>query len=950
MARACLLAALVAISLNTAASAATGPTLLSDGQAITPIAAPGASFQPLNPHLAELPDYTVGQAVTSATSPDGNTLLVLTSGFNRVTDAQGKVIPAASTEFVFIFDISAGAPRQLQALPVPNSFAGMAFAPDGTRFYVSGGVDDCVHVFERSGAGWAETGAPIELGHQAGNGLAPDPAVSPRGAAGLAVTPDGKTLLVANFENDSVSLIDLQARSKTAELDLRPGKIDPAKSGVAGGEFPYWIAVKNPRTAYISSERDREIVGLSLGGKPAVAARIPVKGSPNRMVLSRDGRRLYVAADDSDLVLAIDTQTNRVISEIPATAPEGFLPDPRMTGSIPNSLALSPDEKTLYVTDGGTNALAVIALDGKPRVTGLIPTGDFPNAVSVSADGKTLYVINGKGPAGPNPANCVPTSARQPASSGCPTSRPKRSGNQYMLQLTKAGMLTLPVPDAPTLEKLTSQVAANNHFSESVSPEDETTMAALRARIKHVIYIVKENRTYDQILGDLPTGNGDPALAQFPATLTPNQHKLASTFVDVDDFFDAGDVSGNGWIWSTAARTTDYAEKTIPVQYARRGFTYDEEGTNRYVNTGIATLADRREANPMTADAPDILPGAHSVTAPDGPDGDEDGGYLWNAALRSGKSIRNYGFFLDLMRYEDDFKQPDLAKKAEALRIPLLHDPFATKSRVAFPSDKALAPFTDLYFRGFDNNFADLFRYREWAREFDRYAKDGKLPALEFVRFMHDHMGNFATAADGVNTPETQQADNDYAVGLLVEKLAHSRYAKDTLVFVVEDDAQDGPDHVDAHRSIAFIAGPYVKHGVVISTRYSTVNLLRTIEDVLGIAHLSLNDSHARPMADLFDLKQADWSFDAVVPDILRSTQLPLPGLRKAATARPLHDAAYWAEKTRGMDFGIEDKLDTPAFNRILWEGLMPGRPYPQTRSHADLRADRAALLGASAH
>ncbi|HLG88238.1 MAG TPA: alkaline phosphatase family protein [Alphaproteobacteria bacterium] len=516
-----------------------------------------------------------------------------------------------------------------------------------------------------------------------------------------------------------------------------------------------------------------------------------------------------------------------------------------------------------------------------------------------------------------------------------------------MLQLTKAGLLTLPIPDGQTLEKLTAQVAANNHFGEVVSADDQAVMLALRAHIKHVIYIVKENRTYDQILGDLPIGNGDPALAQFPAALTPNQHKLASTFVDLDDFFDAGDVSGNGWIWSTAARMTDYAEKTIPVQYARRGFTYDEEGTNRYVNTGIATLASRREANPMTPDDPDILPGAHSVTAPDGPDGDEDGGYLWNAALRSGKAIRNYGFFLDLMRYENDFKLPDLAKKAEAQRIPLLHDPFTTKTRVAFPSDKALAPFTDLYFRGFDNNFADLFRYREWAREFVMYVKEGKLPALEFVRFMHDHMGNFATAADGVNTPETQQADNDYAVGLLVETLAHSPYAKDTLVFIVEDDAQDGPDHVDAHRSIALIAGPYVKHGAVVSTRYSTVNLLRTIEDILGIAHLSLNDSYARPMANLFDLKQTDWSFDAIVPDILRSTQLPLPGLRKAETTRPLHDAAYWARKTRGMEFGVEDKLDAPAFNRILWEGLMPGRPYPETRSHTDLRAGRATLLSA---
>jgi DNA-binding beta-propeller fold protein YncE len=850
-----------------------------------------------------------------------------------------------------LFDISGPQPRQTQAIPVPNSFTGIAFSPDGARFYVSGGVDDVVHSFERSGGTWAEAGAPIALGHEVGNGLAPDPGVAPKSTAGVAVAPDGKVLLVANYQNDSISFVDLAARTKSAELDLRPGKTDPKKSGVAGGEFPYWIAIKDDRTAYVSSLRDREIVVLRLGDRPSIAARIPVRGSPNRMVLSRDGSRLYVAADISDRVVEIDTAENRVLAEIPTTAPDGYVPDKSAKGSIPNSLALSPDEKTLYVTDGGTNAVAVIALGSAPRIAGLIPTGDYPNSVSVGADGKTLYIVNGKSAAGPNPSNCVATSANQPASAGCPASRPKHTGNQYILQLMKAGLLTLPVPDAPALETLTGLVAANNRFSEAVSPEDRATMAALRSRIKHVIYIVKENRTYDQILGDLATGNGDPALTQFSAAVTPNQHRLASAFVDLDDFFDAGEVSGDGWIWSTAARTTDYTQKTIPVNYAGRGMTYDSEGTNRNVNTGLASSAERRKANPMNTDDPDILPGAHGVAAPDGPDDEEDGGYLWNAALRAHKSIRNYGFFIDLARYENDFKSADLAPKAEAARLPLLHAPHDTRTQVAFPADKNLAPFTDPYFRGFDNNFADFYRFQEWAREFDQYAKNGKLPQLELVRFMHDHMGDFGTAADGVNTPETQQADNDYAVGLLVEKLARSPYAKDTLVFVVEDDAQDGPDHVDAHRSIAFVAGAYVKHGAVVSTRYSTVNLLRTIEDILGIAHLSLNDGAARPMADLFDLDRPDWSFDAQVPRILRTTQLPLPAEAQKSGAtdpgRPLHDAAYWADKTRGMAFDVEDKVDAPTFNRILWDGLMPGRPYPDTRSHADLRTNRDQLLNA---
>jgi DNA-binding beta-propeller fold protein YncE len=265
-----------------------------------------------------------------------------------------------------------------------------------------------------------------------------------------------------------------------------------------------------------------------------------------------------------------------------------------------------------------------------------------------------------------------------------------------------------------------------------------------------------------------------------------------------------------------------------------------------------------------------------------------------------------------------------------------------------------LAPHTDPYFRGFDNRFADFYRYREWAREFDGYERGNSLPRLELVRLMHDHMGDFASAADRVNTPNRQVADNDYAVGLLVERVAHSRFASDTLIFILEDDAQDGPDHVSAHRSTAFIAGPYVKRSALVSARHNTVDMLRTIELVLGLRALNLHDALAAPLTEAFDLSAKSWTFEAVVPNDLRATDLPLPSAKVAPPAgeaapiacrRPEQDADYWASQTQSMDFSAEDRIDSAQFNRILWTGQNGETPYPATRSGEDLRADRRVLL-----
>jgi YVTN family beta-propeller protein len=840
----------------------------------------------------------VDHAVATALSPDGGTLLILTSGYNVAHRPTGERVPELSTDFVFIFDLSARVPELLQAISIPAAFWGLAWNPSGKEFYVSGGVDDAVHVFSRRGRRFAKV-ASVPLGHTSGLGIDNKPVV-----AGLAVNRHGDRLLAANWANDSVSIVDIGTRQKLAEVDLRPGKADVTRRGVAGGEFPFGVAIGGETTAYVSSLRDREIVVVDIAAL-RVIARIHLRGQPNHLLLNRDGTRLYAACDNSDAVAVVDTSTNAVLEEIPVAAPAPFLPEPRLKGSSPNFLALSPDEKTLYVTNGGTNAVSVVGLGGtgaRSAVSGLVPTGWYPDAVSVSRDGKRLFVVNGKSPPGPNPAYCA---------RGC------EGKDQYVLQMEKAGFSVIPVPRGAELARLTRLVAANNGW-EPRSSRAADVMAAVRKRIRHVIYVVKENRTFDQVLGDLGRGDGDPGLAMFGEPITPNQHRLARDFVTFDRFFDSGETSGYGWNWSTAARTNDATEKMQPVSYAGRGGTYDWEGANRNVNVGIDSPSERRAANPQTPDDPDLLPGTADVAEHDGPEGEPGAGYLWDAALRAGLSVRNYGFFLDLTLYDSP----------PPLQTPLLRRPWETQTRVGVAAKASLVPVTDPYFRGFQTAFPDYWRFREWEREFETYERNGDLPRLSLVRFMNDHTGDFAKAIDGVDTPLRQVADNDYATGLLVERVAKSRFKDDTLIFVIEDDAQDGPDHVDAHRSIAFVVGPLVKRGAVVSTRYTTVSMVRTILDVLGLPSLGLFDGTQEPMSDAFDpASDGAWSFTAVVPDALRDTRLPLPApTSRRAEPGPVRrekDSAWWAGQTFDMDFRREDRLDARRFNRILWQGIM---------------------------
>jgi len=723
-------------------------------QSVTPLAPAGSQLQQLNPDLPDNPAWVATHAASTAVSPDGSTLLVLTSGYNRVFEEGSDSLTTFnnndSNEYVFVYDISGGAPVKKQVLQVPITYFGIAWDPSGTHFYLSGCSLDDVHIFSYTGSAWEEENAVptkeglmplLQLGHKAGVGVGVYPC-----AAGIAISPSGKTMVVANYYNDSISVLTGgyghwtpenvatgQAIShgdspELSNLDLRPGKslVSPA-SGTPGGEYPFWVVIQDTvgndsndanAVAYISSIRDREIdvVPLTDSGRNApkleVTARIAVKGQPNKMAMNHAQTLLYVAEDQSDTVDVIDINPapthfltyNTVIETIPVLAPPGLLPswfyysrtngdiaNPIYTGANTNSLTLSPDGKALYVTNGNLNAVAVVRLSGTnsgDQVSGMIPTGWYPNSVSVNGAGTWMYVANAKSPTGPNPDWCYgygPTSFQ-------PNCFPV---NQYNPQRTKAGLQSFPVPTASQLQQLTAQVAKNDRFSTAESRSDAQVMAAVRQGIKHVIYILKENRTYDQVLGDLvdahgmPIGEQDPSLVQWGQAITPNLHSLARTFVTLDHFYATSEVSVDGWAWSTSARCTDVIEHEFPIAYAFRALSLEAEGLNRGVNVGLPTLAERLAADPVTPDDPDVLPGQTPIGGADGPNDEIDTGYLWNAALRAGLTVRNYGFFIDTTCYSEP-----------ACAIPVIHDPAATRTVVAHPTNAALAPFTDPYFRG----------------------------------------------------------------------------------------------------------------------------------------------------------------------------------------------------------------------------------------------------------
>jgi len=938
------------------------------GLYITPTALANAVQQPLNPGLANYPDFVAGQAVKGVVSPDGKTLAILTAGMNSLyypntastsPDLIGKIDTAASTQFLFLYDVSGAnksKPVLKQVIQQLNAHVGLVWAPNSQTLYAAGGCDDVVYVYSNNGTnfglsnkislGHAPNGCLSNAANRTGLGLGVEPNVS-----GLAISSDGKTLVAANNYNDSISVIDTASGTVRYEYDLRPYASSGAPNGSKGGTFPYSV-VLNGTVAYVGCDRDREVVAVNVASPTAGAflARIQLDGNPNGMTLSADGSKLYAAQDNQDQVAVIDTASNKVIGKIDTRGPASLDFPPNTTGAAPTAVTINQATKSLYAVNAGSNSIAVIPLSGPHafKTIGLIPTAYDPTDVAFSADGSWMYIINGKSDTGPNPGygfgNLRFIQFITFPGGNLAESNKLNSNNQYQFQLEHASLVSAQVPESDDLWDLTSQVAANNGYLAKHSDKDAEAMEFLHSKIKHIIYVVKENRTFDQILGDLGNGsNGDPSLTLFGEAVTPSFHRMSREFVTLDNFMDPGDGSMDGWSWSMRGRVTNTETVTQQINYARvnRGLSYEGEGQNRNIPSNLNSVAARdfffdptgattpysNATSSLKGGTANILAGDGDHAATDGPTGYQQG-YIFSAVLNAGGTIRNYGWMANTPGSIGSIANP-------------ISDPFAagviqttTANQLIFDNK-----FYDPYFRAYDQAYPDVWRFNEWNREFQQFVANGNLPTLEMIRGLsHDHTGSFTSALGGVNTPEIQQSDNDYAVGLLVQAVANSPYAKDTLVIIIEDDCQDGADHVDSHRATTYFVGPYVKKHAVVSTRYSQANLLRTIEDILGTEHLNLNTYYARPMADAFDTKSSGkWSFKAVASTLLKSTTLGLDPTKmefaSGADLKPTHDAKYWAQKTRGFDFSAEDRVPADLYNKILWEGLKgTAAPAAKTR------------------
>ncbi len=961
-----------------------GPALLPTGQYLTATAAPGSSYQRLATGLRADGNADADDAVSSSLSPDGKTLLVLTSGFNTSINYENNtpiLFPVLSpitgkpatfvnpttkkpaqgynqAEFVFVYDVSRGVARKRQQIPIPDTFEGLVWDPSGERFFVSGGIDDRVLVFKADAtqplASRYQPDAPfIILNHNSkdsepipnydGGLLANTPAgraapllVTGAIAGGLDISRDGKTLVVANFGNASASIVDL---TKTGRPVIAEPIFYTPGSRVAQGEEPFWVVVKSDpesgayQKAYLTSQRDNQVMVVD-GQRLASIIRVP--SGPNKMVLDGDQRRLYVVCGNDDSVVAIDTGRDRVIGQFRLERPGS-----RYKGANPDDITVGPYGRTLYVTLGGENAVAVIDVSSG-RVVGRIPVGWYPTSVRLSNDASHLFAINEKSNAGPNPDQTY-YSWNTPYGK----SLDANGRNSYTWEAEKAGIVSMPLPDPNELNYLSRQVDTNNNIGVA---NDDRMMAYLRRKIKHVIYIANENRTFDQVFGDLGNGaNGDPRLTFFNRPITPNLHALEEDYATLDNFYDASETSGVGWNWVMQGHTNAYVEETQPVDYGNSngfGFTYDWQGIVKNMNLGLpATGGNSIFTTRITGildptGSSTILPGPSDPSASEGADQlgeDAIGGYIWEAALRRGLSYRNYGWQDDLTYYGT----------GTAFQPSLVRHPFENRALQSSPSTPSIQRDTDRYYRAFDQSYPDIYRIEEWRRELATFVRADAMPNLMTMTIPHDHTGSFGTAIEGLGTPQLELADHDYAIGQMVEALSHTKFWASTAIVMLEDDPQDGQDHVEAHRSIIHIISPYTRSHALVHTTYNTVNALRTVEDLLGLPPLGLTDANAAPMSEVFAETPNLQPYTAIIPGSLCAAPVHpdlvpecfSPNNRSLRTRRigQLHDSAWWAKQTAGMDFRQPDHLDSGAYNALLEYGIT-GHGKPPVASKATAR------------
>lgn len=702
---------------------------------------------------------------------------------------------------------------------IERSWYGLAFSADEQKLYASGGHNNRIDIFSIQNKQLTITDS-IVLGKKWPNKISP---------AGMVIDHQKNWLYVVTREDNHLYIIDL-ANKKVLHKQPLEGE---AYTCVLSPDNQYlYISCWGCDKVYLFQTDQRKIV-----------AEIPVGDNPNEMVLNKKGTVLYVANANDNSVSVIDTKDKKVV-EILNVA---LYPD-APSGSTTNGLALSADEKTLLVANADNNCLAVFDVS-KPvqsKSKGFIPVGWYPTNVKVL--GNKIFVANGKGFSsktnvyGPNPfANKQIVLHHE----GDPN---KPKGVEYIAGLFMGTMSVINMPTAKQLSVYSQVVYQNtpyNKVKERLAQGEAGNpiprKVGDKSPIKYVFYVIKENRTYDQVLGDMKEGNGDPRLTLFGEHVTPNQHALARNFVLLDNFYVEGEVSMDGHNWTMGAYATDFLEKSWVSSYGGRGGSYDGEGNRKVANN--------------------------------------KGGFFWDHAKIAGVSYRSYGEFVD------NYKA----------NIPVLEGHFCK------------------YFTGYNNAVMDTTRFYQWKRDFDSLLAINAVPQFNTVRFSNDHTEGLRL---GRPTPYAHVADNDYAVGLFVEYLSNSPIWNETAIFIVEDDAQNGADHVDAHRSIAFVAGGLVKRGYVDHTMYSTSSALRTMELILGIPPMSQYDAAATPMWRSFTAKPDNTPFVAIKPNIY---------LKDKNTAKN-----EWQRRSELFNLAKEDDVPDLEFNKVLWHGLKGDHiPFP---------------------
>jgi len=933
----------------------------------------------------------------------GRYLVVVNSGFG----VQFSSTTNRAQQSLAVIDLNARpAPVVIQNVyfPTPQSVnVGVVFSPtaeqDGTFvLYASGGFENKIWMFRfRAGAA-----APISPASRGPNTTIEAPFIdvtaftvsanSPRYndnrapvyPAGLAISPDGDTLYVANNLGDSLGIVSDVRNTRTLT------RVDVRRSGSTQFSSPYGVVALSGKGSigaskvYVSCWGDASIAVIDARKPDHVLTSIPVERHPTALLLNSSGTRLFVVNSDADSVSVIDTGADREVERISVRLAENAL-----IGGSPESLAFSADEATLYVANAHANAVAVVALSSKARggaapraergereenhnadndrskVRGFIPTGQYPSAIAMI--GRTIFVGNGKGTGFQNSSVIVDNSGMAPNVSNdrFPAASGRVERGQHGLSLISGNISAIAEPDERALAAYTQQVMRNDGVIGSI----KTKLFAGPSPIKHVIYVIKENRTYDQLLGDVGasgdgrTADGDPQLAIFGAgdaakfqgvtqqNISPNHRALALRFGLLDRFFVNAASSPEGHNWSTAAFSSDYTDKVYRWQRSSRGRPYDFEGFNRLPEYGPRTGEMPAFGDPITADSLSnflrryvpYLNGGRDIAEPETL-------YLWDAAARAGLSYRNYGEFVGTVSEQR-------VADVNANRQRPYPDISPTVS--AIPTKKSLEGHCSATFRSFDlrtpdvmtpdsyraakdatrwtdvaitrNNedprFRGTSRLGEWLEEFRGFVADieagkpDRMPNFSMMRLPSDHTNGLAV---DYPTPQFYVAENDYAVGYLVEAVSNSPYWKDTAIFVVEDDAQDGPDHVDCHRAPALVISAYNRPGALVHEFHTSVSLIRTMEILLGMAPMNQLDATAAPI-DIFR-DQADLrAYKTILPDVALNNLV----VQSPRTARDSNDA-YWIRRTSEQNLEYADMADSRVMNEIIWYSVRgAGSPMP---------------------